>query len=222
MNPSPSGNFSVNGFKLSRNELLNQVVLVDHFNLQTWKRSSSLPRPAREIEKKSNTVAVSSNSPNPLQEIEKRSNTVAVNDYSPNAAQVVQNLPQEVEKKSNHSNYIFWILVLCGFIVTLLVYYDFSIRMDLKSIQENLEIEQCSRQYMVNRCHPEHRVPLTEKNCFEWELCISKGGKSVSRMQIIIEIAIDYFNIVSELLSIKSLLIMFGIFIILNYTKLKY
>ncbi|KAI5180973.1 hypothetical protein NEOKW01_1214 [Nematocida sp. AWRm80] len=52
---------------------------------------------------------------------------------------------------------------------------DIYIRRAVIEEENNYKIEECKREYLINKCAPETRVPALEQQCKEWEECMSKN-----------------------------------------------
>ncbi|OAG31650.1 hypothetical protein NEDG_00125 [Nematocida displodere] len=86
--------------------------------------------------------------------------------------------------------------LICMFILlavkfTVTVKNDLSIKY-LNLIESNKSlIAESKRQYLVNRCAPEQRVPALEAQCREWEQCMAKDPFREELTKVIFKIASD-------------------------------
>lgn len=72
------------------------------------------------------------------------------------------------------------------------------------------EIESCTQEYNTNRCFPvEQRTKFIEKHCIEWEVCMSRDPKSISRSRIGAETFAEVMNGFVDVISWKTMLFIF-------------
>ncbi|KAG8951583.1 hypothetical protein FRC04_005870 [Tulasnella sp. 424] len=69
------------------------------------------------------------------------------------------------------------------------------------------EINTCSELYLINKCHPETRVPAMATVCQQWERCMNKDPKNVSRLRVYAETIGEMFNGFVDELSFRSVMI---------------
>ncbi|KAG8998299.1 hypothetical protein FRB90_012320 [Tulasnella sp. 427] len=69
------------------------------------------------------------------------------------------------------------------------------------------EINTCSELYLINKCHPETRVPAMATVCQQWERCMNKDPKNVSRLRVYAETIGETFNGFVDELSFRSVII---------------
>lgn len=78
----------------------------------------------------------------------------------------------------------------------------------LKSIESNRnKIEECRRNYKINRCNPEERVPALEAQCNEWEACMLSNPLENEVTKVAFKIAGETFEAFFSSMSIRSTLI---------------
>ncbi|KAG9050360.1 hypothetical protein FS837_005981 [Tulasnella sp. UAMH 9824] len=69
------------------------------------------------------------------------------------------------------------------------------------------EINTCSELYLINKCHPETRVPAMATVCQQWERCMNKDPKNVSQLRVYAETVGEMFNGFVDELSFRSVMI---------------
>lgn len=75
------------------------------------------------------------------------------------------------------------------------------------------EIQQCSRQYIENRCSPELRVPAMEKACSTWEACMKRDPSTLGRAKLSAETFAEVINSLIDPISYKTMMfILLGVF----------
>jgi hypothetical protein len=68
-----------------------------------------------------------------------------------------------------------------------------------------VDIAACRKQYIMNRCTPEDRVPGMEKLCGTWETCMNRDPKKVARASVTAKTFAMIFNSFVEEFSYKSM-----------------
>lgn len=61
---------------------------------------------------------------------------------------------------------------------------DVDVKVEEYSSEILMEISQCSRDYIENRCAPGMRVPAMEKVCSAWERCMNRDPTMVGRARV--------------------------------------
>lgn len=106
-------------------------------------------------------------------------------------------------------------LTLNAFIISFVIFmlYNFysTIRKDvdkksMEAISELLaEVQVCARQYTENKCAPETRVPAMETVCTNWEKCMNRDTRALSRAKISVGMWAEIFNSFVEPISWKTM-----------------
>jgi hypothetical protein len=68
-----------------------------------------------------------------------------------------------------------------------------------------IDITSCRKQYTMNRCLPEERVPGMEKLCSTWETCMNRDPRKVARASVTAKTFAMIFNSFVEEFSYKSM-----------------
>lgn len=78
----------------------------------------------------------------------------------------------------------------------------------LKSIESNRKrIEECKRNYKINRCTPGERVPALEAQCNEWEVCMQSDPLENEITKVAFKVAGETVEAFFSSMSIRSTLI---------------
>lgn len=105
--------------------------------------------------------------------------------FSPQHLVLALSSKPAIQSRRRHPPYGLWLLVsftqsglLCIFAVLLgsILARDIQRKMDERAKELLLQIEECARQYALNRCSPETRVPMAEAFCRSMELCMVKDS----------------------------------------------
>jgi Di-sulfide bridge nucleocytoplasmic transport domain len=70
-----------------------------------------------------------------------------------------------------------------------------------------MEIDRCRREYEVNRCRPEERVPAMEEKCREWEVCMRRDPRRTEMTAVIFKVASESLEEFLSGVSLRSILI---------------
>ncbi|KAH8148187.1 uncharacterized protein LAJ45_07639 [Morchella importuna] len=91
---------------------------------------------------------------------------------------------------------------------------DVDVKVEEYSSEILMEISQCSRDYIENRCAPGMRVPAMEKVCSAWERCMNRDPTMVGRARVSAETFAGIVDGFVEGISYKTmlfcLLVIFG------------
>ncbi|KAI5187169.1 hypothetical protein NEHOM01_1978 [Nematocida homosporus] len=96
-------------------------------------------------------------------------------------------------------------LLILKFIIS--VKNDISIK-TIKQLEKNkLKIEECTRQYFLNKCDPSERVPALEDKCNEWAACMRADPFREEITKVVFQVASDAIEEFLTGVSIRSVLI---------------
>lgn len=105
------------------------------------------------------------------------------------------------------------ILLIVKFI--LMVKNDISVK-TIRKLEENKQkIEECTRQYKLNRCSPEERVPALEEKCKEWETCMRSDPLREELTRVVFQVASSTIEEFLNGISIRSAFISTAIIAVL-------
>ncbi|KAK4688539.1 hypothetical protein P7C73_g1561, partial [Tremellales sp. Uapishka_1] len=85
------------------------------------------------------------------------------------------------------------------------------------------EIALCSKEYLVNRCDPSVRTPLSEASCKAWEICMNQNPTVIGRFQVLAEVFAGAWTTFVDVMSFKTIgftLIAFALFVYMANTAL--
>ncbi|OMJ84890.1 hypothetical protein SteCoe_13872 [Stentor coeruleus] len=118
---------------------------------------------------------------------------------------------------------LFFSIIICSVVV--MTYLEFNNRVKAKVIENELIVNECTRNYLANRCHPEDRVPVTEKQCLEWEICLNQDPKRVFYIELFVEMMASWGKTFAGRSSkgflVYTLLFGIGIIVVLNVCSKK-
>ncbi|ORX42175.1 hypothetical protein DM01DRAFT_1330159 [Hesseltinella vesiculosa] len=84
------------------------------------------------------------------------------------------------------------------------------------------EIQSCARQYKVNLCDPETRVPALEQKCQEWLVCMNQLPTTVTRARLSAETLAEIINSFMDPISYKTMIfftiLALGSFLLSSFT----
>lgn len=104
-------------------------------------------------------------------------------------------------------------LFLLLLFVTSVLKFAFAVKNDihmksLKKIKEGqMDVEECRRQYVLNKCNPEDRVPALEQQCAEWERCMNRDPFRIEVTSVIFRVVSDSLEQLFSGFSMRSLAI---------------
>lgn len=75
------------------------------------------------------------------------------------------------------------ILLILASLASLVLISEVKLRVSEESLRLTVEIQECTRQYTMNRC--EDKVPLTQVQCLEWEKCMMRNPGAVFYSEIV-------------------------------------
>ncbi|KAF3901922.1 hypothetical protein ABW21_db0206391 [Orbilia brochopaga] len=88
-------------------------------------------------------------------------------------------------------------------------------------MEAQLQVENCQREWLTNRCSPEHRVPAMEQACLAWRMCADSDPYSLGRSKISAETFAEIINGFVEPISYKSMVfcfvLLFGCLFVSNF-----
>ncbi|KAI5171783.1 hypothetical protein NEFER03_1088 [Nematocida sp. LUAm3] len=123
--------------------------------------------------------------------------------------------------KANYVLSSYLSLLLNGFLVilsivliikfVLMVKNDISVK-TIRKLEENKQkIEECAKQYKLNRCSPEERVPALEEKCKEWETCMRNDPLREELTRVVFQVASNTIEEFLNGISIRSAFILTAI-----------
>lgn len=104
---------------------------------------------------------------------------------------------------------------LVGLLVVLVLKFVFTVKNDIatKSLKRmaeaRMDIEDCRRKYLINRCGPGDRVPAMEEKCVEWERCMSRDPLRAEVTAAVFRVASESLEELFGGISVRSVLIGF-------------
>lgn len=112
---------------------------------------------------------------------------------------------------------ILMILGFLGFAVFTILTIKHDVHRKISGYTNNLinEINSCKRDYLINNCSPDIRVPALEVKCNEWDTCMNQNPELIITSIAYFEILSDCVNAFFKNISIKSL---FGIGLIFMFS----
>ncbi|KAI5132471.1 hypothetical protein NEAUS06_0166 [Nematocida ausubeli] len=97
---------------------------------------------------------------------------------------------------------------------------DIEVRINASIIDQKTQIADCAREYRINRCSPEERVPAMEKQCQVWEKCMTQDPIRQELGKIILRLFSEGAEELMSALSVRSVLLAsFALIIILRFRK---
>ncbi|KAI5190514.1 hypothetical protein NECID01_1020 [Nematocida sp. AWRm77] len=81
--------------------------------------------------------------------------------------------------------------------IALVIKFILSVKSDITVKTTNIlegnrfQIEECRRQYVLNKCHPDERVPALEEQCKSWEKCMAKDPFREEITKVVFRVASD-------------------------------
>ena len=93
--------------------------------------------------------------------------------------------------------------IIYGFIRT--IQRDVDMKVEEYSVEILGEMRECSKQYLENKCHPEHRVPAMNNACLIWERCMNRDPAVVGRARVSAETFALIINSFIEPISYKTM-----------------
>lgn len=102
---------------------------------------------------------------------------------------------------------MFIIGIICYLITQfiLTVQHDLRLKQDEYVNEVTQQIQECFKQFSLNKCDPETRIPAIEKVCNEWELCMMKDPKEIGRLKMGAETIAEILNKLVDPLSYKTM-----------------
>ncbi|MBW0487120.1 hypothetical protein O181_026835 [Austropuccinia psidii MF-1] len=108
-----------------------------------------------------------------------------------------------------NSSLVFVVLYLAINLI-LMIRTDINHKVMIHSNTLRQEIELCTKEYHINRCFPvELRTPFIAKHCQEWETCMMRDPKLISRSKIGAETFAEIINGFVDVISWKTMLFIF-------------
>ena len=95
--------------------------------------------------------------------------------------------------------------IIYGFIRT--IQRDVDMKVEEYSVEILGEMRECSKQYLENKCHPEHRVPAMNNACLVWERCMNRDPAVVGRARVSAETFALIINSFIEPISYKTMVV---------------
>lgn len=156
-------------------------------------------------------------------------NIMFFNNSKPIVEDKVQVLRQSYGRRPNKKNWGPTVILLVSFViccVVVMTYLELHNRVKAKIIENELTVNECMRNYFLNRCDPIDRVPITEKQCLEWEICLSQDPKKVFYMEVFIEMTASWGKTFAGKSSkggfvVYALLFGIGLIVVLNVSSNK-
>lgn len=82
---------------------------------------------------------------------------------------------------------------------------DVNTKVKQYSIKRQLEIDECSQKFMVNRCNGGYRAPALEELCSRWEECMSQDPDEVGRARVSAQTFAEILNSLIDPISFKTM-----------------
>ena len=92
---------------------------------------------------------------------------------------------------------------------------DVAILHSKNKVIRSKEIEECSRKYLINRCNPADRVPVTEEFCNNLDICLSQENDAKVTDAFIQFIAQGYNEFFKNLSVSSTLALACAVFLVL-------
>ena len=142
--------------------------------------------------------------------------------YQYNLAQLgkVKEPEPEPPVRQSKSNTLF---ALCGLValacLLTLVYHDVQAKKETAVIESLIEIERCTYEYTINRCHREHKVPISIPFCEEMEKCMYRTPTAFTTVEVA-KLCTQVLNEFFGSLRFEALLIL--VVLVFGFTWLRY
>ncbi|RHZ64077.1 hypothetical protein Glove_326g155 [Diversispora epigaea] len=108
------------------------------------------------------------------------------------------------------------VLMILGFFIISFIQLIFAFRSDINkeigiiSSDLNNLIQSCTKNYVINECGSDNRIPLLEENCTEWENCMNLDpNNSISTIEVIVKFLGRLISSFVGQLSHKTMLFLF-------------
>lgn len=104
--------------------------------------------------------------------------------------------------------------IIIGFIVFILYLFMKTIKSDIKKRLDEMsfkmikEMAVCAKEYELNNCDPQVRVPLAQIQCNIWESCMNQDPDSVGEIKITFEVFAEILNGFVKLLNWKTIFVL--------------
>ncbi|EIJ88735.1 hypothetical protein NEPAR06_1274 [Nematocida parisii] len=97
---------------------------------------------------------------------------------------------------------------------------DIEVRVNTSIMDQKTRISDCAREYRINRCNPEDRVPAVEKQCQEWEKCMAQDPIKQELSKIVLRMLSEGAEELMGSLSVRTVaLATVALVIVLKYRK---
>ncbi|KAK9237995.1 Di-sulfide bridge nucleocytoplasmic transport domain-containing protein [Lipomyces kononenkoae] len=117
---------------------------------------------------------------------------------------------------------VFLVLVMLYLIMSfvLMIRHDISRKIEEYTNEAAVKIAQCTKDYLVNGCMPESRVPAIEEVCTMWQNCMNRDASDIGRARVSAQTVAEIVNSFIEPVSYKTmmfvLVLLFGSLYVAN------
>ncbi|KAK9367079.1 Di-sulfide bridge nucleocytoplasmic transport domain-containing protein [Lipomyces kononenkoae] len=103
---------------------------------------------------------------------------------------------------------VFLVLVMLYLIMSfvLMIRHDISRKIEEYTNEAAVKIGQCTKDYLVNGCMPESRVPAIEEVCNMWQACMNRDASDVGRARVSAQTVAEIVNSFIEPISYKTMM----------------
>ncbi|KAF3939732.1 hypothetical protein ABW19_dt0208071 [Dactylella cylindrospora] len=107
------------------------------------------------------------------------------------------------------------------FVFVRTIFRDVQRKVQVYAAEAQIEVQECHRKWLTNRCDPESIVPAIEQQCKEWRICADREPESIGWSKVSAETLAEVLDGFVERVSYKSmvfvLVLIFGCVFLTNF-----